>query len=40
MWHKIKWTKILRDANDKIIQLKEWYKILKDAIKKIIQLRE
>jgi hypothetical protein len=34
MWHKIKWTKILRDANDKIIQLREWYKILKEAIEK------
>ena len=41
MWHKIKWTKILRDANDKIIQLREWYKILKEAIeKKVIKLKE
>jgi hypothetical protein len=30
----------LRDAIEKIIQLREWYKILRDAIKNIIQLKK
>jgi hypothetical protein len=34
IWHKIKWTKILRDAIEKIIQLKKWYKILRKLIEK------
>jgi hypothetical protein len=34
IWHKIKWIKILRDAIEKIIQLKKWYKILRKLIEK------
>jgi hypothetical protein len=30
----------LRDAIEKIIQLKEWYKISRDVNENIIQLRE
>jgi hypothetical protein len=32
----MKWIKILRDAIEKMIKLKEWYKILRNAIEKII----
>jgi hypothetical protein len=40
IWHKIKWKKIVRNAIEKIIQLREWYKIFRDTNRKLIQLIE